>query len=271
VIVKEVDCKSLLAKSKLPDADYVINPYIGCNHGCVYCYAQFMRRFTGHSDDAWGGFIDVKRGGQHKKVNLKGKSVLIGSVTDPYNPLEKKYRAMRSVLLSVKDSGAHVEILTKSPLVLDDIDLLQQIPDISVGISLSTADEQFARLTEPHAPSPQKRIDAVYKLREAGIPVYLFVSPIFPYLSGWKAVVDAVGGVADLICFENLNLRANYRSDTMRLIEENYPDSYPQFSSLYSNKAQLRAYWEAEADKIGKYMQGKNHKIYFFHSEIKKK
>jgi len=229
-----------------------------------------MCRFSGHNGEEWGSFMDVKHGGDIRG-NLKGKSVLFGSVTDPYNPLEKRFRATRSALERMQDSGADIEILTKSPLVLRDIDLLKKIPNVSVGISLSTTDEKFVRLVEAHTSSPEQRINTLKELNKAGIPVYLFVSPIFPFLSDWKSTVDSVISFADKVCFENLNLRADYRTATLKLIEENYPELYPRFSAIYQNKIRFKEYWESEAQKIREHMRGRNYKIYFFHENIKKK
>ena len=90
--VQTIEVKNLITRSKLPDADFVINPYVGCNHGCVYCYAEFMTRFTGHAGERWGEFMDVKECAKPLPLKaIAGKTVLIGSVTDPYNPLEKRY------------------------------------------------------------------------------------------------------------------------------------------------------------------------------------
>lgn len=272
MIINEVECKSLITKSKLPDADYVINPYIGCNHGCVYCYAQFMTRFSGHSGEVWGSFIDVKRNGKIKGT-FDDKTILIGSVTDPYNPYEKKYTNTRNILQNLVElnSKANIEILTKSPLVLRDIDLLKQLSDIKVGISLSTCDKNFANLTEPYAASPDQRINTIHELKKSNIPVYLFISPIFPYLSDWKNVVAATDGSVDKVCFENLNLRANYRTTVLQIIREHHSNVYPQFVELYSDKYANKKYWENMSAEIHDYMKGKNYKIYFYHKDIKKK
>ena len=271
--VNEVICKSFITKSKLPDADYVINPYTGCCHGCAYCYAQYMCRFTNHCGEAWGSFMDVKTDGKFSiPKNIRGKTILIGSVTDPYNPLEKKYEATRNILkkLSTMAIEAKIEILTKSPLILRDLDLIKSIPEISVGISLSTTDETFAKVTEKYAASPKRRIEVIHKLYDNRIPVYVFISPIFPYLSDWRNVVDGVGIKADKFCFENLNLRANYKSDVYKILQEYYPEVFPQFSGLYGNRDMLRSYWENESKEIEKYMTGRSYKLYFFHEEIKK-
>ena len=270
--IRERECGSLLTKSRLPDADYVINSYIGCCHGCIYCYAQFMKRFTGHADEAWGSFMDVKVGGRISQKAMEGKTVLFGSVTDPYNPLEKKYLATRKILehFAGQKCGADIEILTKSPLVLRDIGLLKELRHVRVGISLSTMDRDFARRIETHTVSPEERIKAVRTLHSEGISVYVFVSPIFPLFSGWKDVVDAAGDDADMLCFENLNLRANYRTAVFDMVRQFYPEKYGDFTALFADKKSLKMYWEQEAKAIEEYVVERPHKLYFFHEEIRK-
>ncbi len=216
--------------------------------------------------------MDVKTGGKLNTKNMEGKTILFGSVTDPYNPLEKIHFATQKILkqLIEQKTTANVEILTKSPLVLRDIDLLKQIPNIRVGISLSTMDPIFAKRIEKNTALPTERIKAVQELHKNGIPVYVFVSPIFPYFSDWKNVVDAAGSNADMICFENLNLRANYRTDVINMVKDFYPEKYEPFKLLFESPKALRAYWEQEATSIESYVKDKPHKLYFFHEEIKK-
>lgn len=138
VSVNQITVADYITKSKLPAADYVINPYVGCPHQCIYCYAEFMKRFTRH-DEKWGDFVDVKS--CHKKVNAKkiaGASVLIGSVTDAYNPFENKYLVTKSILEQLANTNANIEILTKSSLITRDIDLFRKIPNIRIGISMNS-------------------------------------------------------------------------------------------------------------------------------------
>ena len=127
--IKEIKVKSIIVKSGLPGADFVINPYIGCVHGCIYCYARFMKRFTGHLEP-WGDFVDVKINGPdlipEKWSKYQGKSIIIGSVTDAYQPIEKKYQLTRRILEKLIPLQPDLEIITKSDLVLRDIDLLKQ-------------------------------------------------------------------------------------------------------------------------------------------------
>ena len=145
MIIKEIQTKEYLTKSNLPASDYVINPYVGCPHGCKYCYASFMKRFTNHTED-WGDFIDIKR--TEKKINLNKiskKTVFLSSVTDCYNPLEEKYKITRNILKQLINSDCYLSISTKSNLILRDIDLLKQIKNVVVSISINTLDENFRK------------------------------------------------------------------------------------------------------------------------------
>jgi DNA repair photolyase len=139
--IKEISVNDYLTKSQLPSSDYVINPYIGCSHGCRYCYASFMKRFTGHTED-WGTFIDIKR--CNKKINLNKiskKNVFLSSVTDCYNPIEEDCKLTRDILMQLVNSDCYLSISTKSKLILRDLDLLKQIKNLSISISINTLDE----------------------------------------------------------------------------------------------------------------------------------
>lgn len=144
-MIKEnkVYTRDYLTKSKLPASDYVINPYVGCTHACKYCYARFMKRFTGHLEP-WGEFIDIKE--CEKPIDLqkiKGKSIFLSSVTDCYNFYEETYGITRSILKQLIKADSQITISTKSNLVLRDIDLLQQLQHLKVALSINTLDEKF--------------------------------------------------------------------------------------------------------------------------------
>ena len=119
--------KSIITKSNIPSLDYVINPYTGCQHGCLYCYAEFMIRFTDHKGDKWGQFLDVKTFDLNKikPERYEGKRILLSSVTDPYIPLELKYENTRKILEKLVSTPAEVIILTKSKFVVRDIDIFK--------------------------------------------------------------------------------------------------------------------------------------------------
>ena len=141
--VREIQVKSILSTSNLPVADYSVNPYLGCPHACKYCYASFMKRFTGHPEP-WGTFLDVKYWPEIRNPGkYAGKQLFIGSVTDPYGPQEKIYKRTRALLEQLQDSGAKISIATKSDLVLRDLDLIKTFPHARVSWSVNTLDERF--------------------------------------------------------------------------------------------------------------------------------
>jgi len=119
--IREIKVKSIIVKSNLPEGDYVINPYVGCQHACVYCYARFMKRFAGHKEH-WGKFVDVKINAPNlipENTNkFKDKSITIGSVCDPYQPVERKYKITRKILEKLIPLQPHLDLMTKSELVL---------------------------------------------------------------------------------------------------------------------------------------------------------
>lgn len=271
VSVNQVTVTDYITKSKLPAADYVINPYVGCPHQCIYCYAEFMKRFTRH-DEKWGDFLDVKS--CHKPINTKkiaGTSVLIGSVTDAYNPFENRYLVTRNILEQLVNTSAHIEILTKSSLVTRDIDLFRKIPNIRIGISMNSFDETFRKQTEPRASSVPRRVEALKILHDAGIQTYVFMSPIFPGITDFQMIIGETKSYTDAFYFENLNLRSGYYLRVMQYIESNYP----QFINLYNEifRQKKVSYWEELEESITRYCtkRGLNFKSYFYHERIKKR
>nr|WP_279325319.1 radical SAM protein [Clostridium sp. D46t1_190503_E9] len=264
------EVNDLLTKSKLPDADYVINPYIGCTHKCIYCYAEFMNRFA-RCSEKWGEYIIVKDAKKDIKCNdMEEKTILISSVTDPYNSIEKKYRKTRMVLEQLVDSEANIEILTKSKNMLDDIKIIKKIKNIKVGISMNTIDDTFREKIEPCASSVDERINTLKVLHENNINTYAFISPIFPGITDCKKIVDSVKEYADYVCFENLNLRGNHKKVVLDFISTNYPDLMDLYNNIYVKKD--LSYWENYQKDLNNYLESLeiDCKYYFYHDKIKK-
>jgi len=189
--ITETEAKTMLVASKLPASDYVVNPYTGCSFACAYCYASFMGRFVGEPIEAWGEYLSVKTNaveimkGDLQKLP-KGKrhsTILLSSVTDAWQGPEKKYRLARGVLEALVEDEypGFVSILTKSPLVLRDIDVLSALPDKEVGVTVTTTDDAIGRFMEVHAPLASERLRTLAELNEAGIPTYAFIGPLFPH------------------------------------------------------------------------------------------
>lgn len=249
-IIREIDVQSVMTKSSLPVGGYSVNPYVGCPHACRYCYASFMKRFTGHTE-AWGTFLDVKKWkpitNPHK---YDGQRIVIGSVTDGYNPFEEFYGRTRLLLEQLRGTNAEIMICTKSDLVLRDLDLLKQFPKVTVSWSVNTLDENF-RADMDHAVSIERRLAAMKQVYEAGIRTVCFVSPIFPGITDVPAIIERVKTFTDLIWLENLNLRGQFKTDIMTYIREKYPKKYPLYEAIYNRK--VMGYWQALEQEIAAY------------------
>lgn len=234
-VINKIDVKSVLTKSNLPVCEYSINPYVGCTHACKYCYASFMKRFTGHTEN-WGTFIDVKYWKEIKNPGkYKGKELFIGSVTDPYNPQEEIYGRTRSLLEQLKDSGAKLSIATKSDLILRDLELIKSFPDARVSWSINTLDEEF-RSDMDNAASIERRFAAMKAFYLTGVRTTCFISPIFPGITDVKAIIRQVRKQCNLIWLENLNLRGGYKTVIMDHIQKKYSRFYPLYHEIYDCK-----------------------------------
>ena len=267
--IKEIVTKGYITPSKLSGYDYVINPYVGCPHRCMYCYAEFMKRFSNH-DEPWGTFTDVKiRSNSTRPINLQGKNVFLSSVTDCYNTLEEKYRLTRRLLEQLRFSGAKVTVLTKSELVLRDIDLFQRMPDITVGFSLNSTDDVFRQKTEPCASSVLSRLHALKTLHENNIKTWVHIAPIFPELSDWKSVIKAAASYTDRFTFENLKLRAAALHRVLLYITQMHPDYKELYQQIYVEKDD--SYWQQTRQDILAFCQERQiaATVHFSNEEIK--
>ena len=203
MIVKEVFAKNILSKSKV--FDYTINPYIGCEHACTYCYARFMKRFTGHKEE-WGKFVDVKINSPNLlKEELKKKRVgrvWISGVCDPYQPIEKKYGLTKRCLERLLKQAWPVTIQTKSPLVLRDIEPIRKFNNIEVGFSITTANEKIRKIFEPKSPPIKQRIETLEKLHNTGVKTFAMIAPILPET---EDLVSQLSGKVDYVLIDKMN------------------------------------------------------------------
>ena len=242
ILLREVDTKNIMTKSTLPVGGYSVNPYVGCTHGCRYCYASFMKRFTGHTE-AWGTFLDVKRWPAIKNSQkYKGQRVVIGSVTDGYLPQEEIFGNTRRFLEQMKDSGAEILICTKSDLVVRDIDLLKEMGKVTVSWSINTLDESFQSDMDK-AVSISRRLKAMKQIYNAGIRTVCFISPVFPGITDFEAIFNRVKDMCDLVWLENLNLRGGFKKEIMGYIQEKYTHLFPLYDAIYNKKD--RSYFQS--------------------------
>ena len=253
MIIREIQTKNPLTKSDLPVSDYSLNPYLGCEHGCKYCYACFMKRFTGH-EEPWGKFLDVKywKPLAHPE-RYAGKEVFLGSVTDPYQPAEEKYRRTRAVLEELRGSGVKLSIATKSDLVLRDLDLIQSFPEARVSWSINTLDERFKDDMDK-AVSIGRRLAAMKAFHDAGVRTTCFISPIFPGITDVPAIIQRAKDDCNLIWLENLNLRGTFKPVILQYIREKRPELEPLYRDIYQKGS--RGYWQALDEALRAYCEG---------------
>lgn len=171
----------------------------------------------------------------------EGKEFFIGSVTDPYNPQEAKYKRTRAFLQQNQGSKAKISIQTKSDLVLRDIDLIKTFPFARVGFSINTLDENFKDDMDK-AVSIERRLEAMKVLHNAGVRTTCFISPIFPGITDVEAIIDRVKNQCNLIWLENLNLRGDYKKVIFDYIQNSYPLLMPLYREIYQQNN--RHYWE---------------------------
>ncbi|MDR0902342.1 MAG: radical SAM protein [Opitutaceae bacterium] len=269
--IKEIQVANYLTKTAVPAGDYAINPYVGCTHKCIYCYADFMKRITRHRE-AWGFFLDVKRCKKPLSAKaLAGKKVIISSVTDAYNKHEEKYRVTRGILeqLAVMEN-TRVTVLTKSSLVLRDMDLFKKMKQVEVAFSMNTLDDTFRRQTESAASSIGGRVGALKELHANGIRTCLFQSPMFPGITGFKEIIGATRDFVDEYWFENLNLYPSVAKIVLGYIAVKHPQLSGLYKEIYADKN--ISYWVGLEREIIEYCraQGLNYRMYFYHSKIRK-
>jgi len=238
--IAEVYCKNALSRSKISGMDYALNPYIGCEHGCVYCYAEFMKKYTNHKEE-WGEFVDAKinivdRLRQQIKRTKPG-TIMIGTVTDAYQPIEEKYQLTRRCLEILADFDFPIHIQTKSDLVLRDVDILKWIKNKEVGFTITCIDPKIEELFEPKASKLEKRFEALRRLKENNIPVFVFFGPILPFFSDNKESIESLLerlknlGIGE-IYFDKMNYVGAKWRKIRTFLEVNFPYALNYYKSV---------------------------------------
>lgn len=186
VVIREVQVRSIVQKSRIPGVDVVLTPYSGCAFGCTYCFAAFTRKFH-RGNEPWGGYVDVRINAPQRLLEERhriprGGRVILSSVTDPYQGVEARYHLTRTLLeLLHPRKDLSIRILTRSPLILRDLDLLQSFGDrLEVNLSITTDREAVRKIFEPRAPSIPRRLEALRTLSRKGVRVNVMLAPLLP-------------------------------------------------------------------------------------------
>lgn len=183
--ITQVSAKSILTKTSgfMSGYDYSLNPYSGCSYGCSYCYAAFFARDEDKRND-WGTWVEAKTNAvdviRRMRTDLKNKTVYMSTVTDPYQPVERRLGLVRPILEELASRGARLVVQTRSPLVTRDIDLFQKFKHVRVNMTISTDSRRVQRAFEPHCAAPQRRLRAITQIAEAGINTSITMTPLLP-------------------------------------------------------------------------------------------
>jgi len=260
--IKEIQCKSALSECGFSENSFCINPYVGCGHACQYCYARFMKRFVGHNEP-WGCFVDVKINiadvleKQIKSPKYKNKLIYIGTVTDPYQPLERKYKLTRKILEVLVKYQNPIQILTKSSLILRDIDLLRKFENIEVNFTINTLDEQWRKLVEPYSSSIKERLGAAKKLSGEGIKVAAMMGPYWPFFTdAGKLFKEFKKAGISYLFTESFNMTGGNWSGVDKVLKKHYPELLPKMREIMLNKNNFDKFY-SEAEKKVRYLSKK--------------
>lgn len=236
--IEDRTAKSCMTKSKI--TDYVINPYLGCEHNCLYCYATFMKRFQNIKEE-WGTFC-------YPKINCpdllpaelkrnKPGTIWLSSVTDPYTPLEGKMKITRKILEIIAASPYKnkfkIEILTKSALVKRDFDILKKL-NVELGVSVNNLSAKVARVIEPVASPPKERIMTLREAHERGLKTYGFISPVLPGITNLDEIFRELNFV-DYVYVELLNTYPTSMNRLMPEIRKHFPEGLKDFDFMMNH------------------------------------
>jgi DNA repair photolyase len=247
----EVRAKSIL--NRVPEASQVpfrwtVNPYRGCTHACMYCFARPTHEFLG-----FGAGRDFEREivvkvnapellrAELARPRWQREHVALGTNTDPYQWVEKRYELMRGIWEALRDARNPCSVLTKSPLLLRDLDLMREldaVTDFSAALSIPTLDQKAWRATEPRSPSPSARLDAIAQLAQAGIRTGVLVAPLMPGINDSPEQVREVVRLATeagagYITGIALHLRKGVREVFMEWLADQRPELVPRYEALY--------------------------------------
>ncbi len=249
-LTRETLAKSILCKSGI--SDYCVNCYTGCMHGCVYCYARFMKRFSGH-EEPWGQFLDVKINAPEvlaREVRRrKPGHVFVSSVCDAYQPAEKRYELNRECVKILVDTGFHLSVLTKSKLVTRDFDILEGHDNCEVGCTLTTMDEQLRFRIEPGASPTRERIAALEEASSRGITTFAFLGPFMPGLSDTDEALEALFSAIKHLPLshayaDKLNPRPGVWNSVVPFVKRWHPELLETYRQFFFDQEEYRGYCE---------------------------
>ncbi|TMF62344.1 MAG: radical SAM protein [Chloroflexi bacterium] len=263
VVYREVEAKSALNAVKGMPFDWSLNPYVGCPHACRYCFARaYNARYRDRDvGDAFDKNVEIKSNFVERlRVDLGRNpqgSVAIGTATDPYQPIEGKYQLTRRCLEALVDHPMPTSIVTKGPLVVRDIDVLQKLDEkteVTVYFSVPCVDEEIVRKTEPGTAPPRQRLRALRMLREAGLDAAVLCMPVLPGISDSEESLDAAARAASeagATAFRHrpLKIDAEIQQYYYDFLATEFPVMVPRYAALYRGGAYPTKDYERELEE----------------------
>jgi len=255
IVIRETECRTVLNRTDI--SDYSLNCYTGCAHACVYCYARFMQRFHPHPEP-WGEFVDVKANAvealKRQVKRAKPGDVFVSSACDGWQPIEAERRLTRRCCEILLEHGFQVNVLTKSTLVLRDLDVFSQ-RKARIGVTVTTLDEKMRMLWEPEASSVEDRFRVIAEARRAGLKTAVMFGPLLPFLSDQQASIDSLFERAadldiDVIWVDALNPRPRVWPSVAALLRRKFPDLRERYSRLLFDGTTREAYVAELRDRV---------------------
>jgi DNA repair photolyase len=255
VVVREVSCKSLLNRTAI--SNYSLNCYTGCAYACIYCYARFMQRFHPHAEP-WGKFVDVKANAvevlERQLRRAKPGDVFVSSACDGWQPAEAERRLTRRCCELLLEHGFQVNVLTKSSLVLCDMDVFAG-QRARIGVTVTTLDERLQRLWEPRAARVTERFRVIQEARRAGLKTAVMLGPLLPFLSDSRDEIHELFQRAaelqiDVIWTDALNPRPRVWPSVARLLEERFPTLRERYRRILFDRRARAAYLAQLRERI---------------------
>jgi len=269
MIINEIKIDRILNPTSINLGDFVINPYRGCEYACQYCYVRSNKSVC-KRNDAWGEYVDVRINCAdllEKEIDRKKpQTVLIGSTTECFQPVERKYRLTRHVLEILNKKQVEYVLLTRSPDILDCIDLLERGYCKRIYFTVNSFDEKFKSRLEPDSPDFQSRDKAIQKLVNKGISVIPYFSPVLPFIS---IIEDAFTRFreTDIIEFECLNFQLKNINDIIASISSVEPSLNQHYRQMVSDKKYFDSVWDEVTASLQTSARNNNKKIKIYGHE----
>lgn len=256
-VIRETPCKTVLGKSGI--GDYSLNCYGGCAHGCAYCYARFMQRFHPH-EELWGDYVDVKSNAvealERQVRRARPGDVFVSSACDGWQPLEEERRLTRECCCLLVQHGFQVNTLTKSALVLRDLDIFEG-SSAQIGVTVTTLDPRLAALWEPKASPVEKRLQVLGEARTAGLKTTVMFGPLLPFLSDdypniYALLERAAALCVDTIWVDAFNPRPMVWDAVSALLDTEFPGLKERYRRVLFSIPVRRAYLDGLRTRIAR-------------------